>query len=87
MSPTTPQAAPAFDGPAPDNAGNFCILANFAGLPAISVPMGATEQALPLGLQIIGPLHEEARVLRIAASYEAAAGINLTPPPLGFLPA
>ena len=87
VSPTTPQAAPAFDGPAPDSAGNFCILANFAGLPAISVPMGATEQALPLGLQIIGPLHEEARVLRIAASYEAAAGINLTPPPLGSLTA
>ena len=87
VSPTTPQAAPAFDGPAHDSAGSFCILANFAGFPAISVPMGATEQGLPLGLQIIGPLHEETRVLRIAASYEAAAGINLTPPPLGSLPA
>lgn len=82
VSPTTPQAAPAFGGAAPDSAGAFCILANFAGCPAISVPMGRTELGLPLGLQVIGALHREARVLEIAASYEAAAGLDLKPPPL-----
>jgi Asp-tRNA(Asn)/Glu-tRNA(Gln) amidotransferase A subunit family amidase len=83
VSPTTPQAAPLFDGPGPDNAGAFCILANFAGCPAISVPMGCNEMGLPLGLQIMGAHHGDARMLEIAASYEAAAGLNIRPPPLG----
>jgi Asp-tRNA(Asn)/Glu-tRNA(Gln) amidotransferase A subunit family amidase len=80
VSPTTPQAAPAFGGPAPDNAGAFCIAANFAGCPAVSVPMGCNELGLPLGLQVIGALHCDARVLEIAASYEAAAGLDREPP-------
>ncbi len=82
VSPTTPQAAPAFGAPAPDNAGTFCVLANFAGCPAISVPMGRDERGLPLGLQIIGASHQDARVLEIAASYEAAAGVARRPPDL-----
>ncbi len=81
VSPTTPQAAPAFGDKAPDNAGTFCIPANFAGCPAISVPMGRNELGLPLGLQVIGPVHGEALVLRIAAAYETAAGLRLDPPP------
>jgi aspartyl-tRNA(Asn)/glutamyl-tRNA(Gln) amidotransferase subunit A len=81
VSPTTPQAAPAFGGPLNDNAGAFCILANFAGNPAISVPMGCNAAGLPLGLQIIGALHRDAQVLEIAASYEAAAGLAIEPPP------
>jgi aspartyl-tRNA(Asn)/glutamyl-tRNA(Gln) amidotransferase subunit A len=82
VSPTTPQAAPAFGGAAPENAGAFCIPANFAGCPAISVPMGRNELGLPLGLQVIGALHCDVRVLEIAVSYEAAAGLDLKPPPL-----
>jgi aspartyl-tRNA(Asn)/glutamyl-tRNA(Gln) amidotransferase subunit A len=81
VSPTTPQAAPAFGGKAPDNAGTFCIPANFAGCPAISVPMGRDEAGLPLGLQVIGALHRDARVLEIAACYEAAAALDMRPPP------
>jgi Asp-tRNA(Asn)/Glu-tRNA(Gln) amidotransferase A subunit family amidase len=83
VSPTAPQAAPAFGGPAPDNAGAFCIVANFAGCPAVSVPMGCNELGLPLGLQVIGALHCDTRVLEIAASYEAAAGLDRNPPTLG----
>ena len=83
VSPTTPQAAPVFGEPAPENAGAFCIPANFAGCPAISVPMGRTELGLPLGLQVIGMLHGDTRVLEIAASYEADAGLDIHPPPLG----
>ena len=61
MSPATPQASPAFGGDMPDNAGTYCILANFAGAPAISVPMGCDEKGLPLGLQIMGAVHQDAR--------------------------
>ena len=77
--PTTPQPAPAFNRKVPDNAGAFCILANFAGCPAISVPMGYTALGLPLGLQVIGAIHSDTRVMQIAASFEAVAGFDRTP--------
>ena len=79
ISPTTPQAAPAF-GTANDDAGAYCIVANFAGAPAISVPMGEA-QGMPLGLQIICAPHHDARVLRIAAAFEAESDLHLLPPP------
>ena len=72
VSPTTPQAAPAFDTTPPENAGTFSVLANFAGCPAISMLMGMNGLGLPLGLQIFGPSHDDRRVLTIAAAYEAA---------------
>jgi aspartyl-tRNA(Asn)/glutamyl-tRNA(Gln) amidotransferase subunit A len=46
---------------------------NVWGLPAISLPCGFTASGLPIGLQIIGPHWQEARVLRIAGAYEAAS--------------
>jgi aspartyl-tRNA(Asn)/glutamyl-tRNA(Gln) amidotransferase subunit A len=79
ISPTTPQAAPAFGTPN-DDAGAYCIVANFAGAPAISVPMGEA-QGMPLGLQIICAPHHDARLLRIAAAFEAEADLQLLPPP------
>jgi Asp-tRNA(Asn)/Glu-tRNA(Gln) amidotransferase A subunit family amidase len=81
VSPATPQAAPAFGGAVPDNPGTYSVLANFAGAPAISVPMGLDEIGRPLGLQIIGPVHQDSRVLEIAAAYEATIGLRLLPPP------
>jgi len=47
--------------------------ASLAGLPAISVPGGFTEidgQELPFGWQFIGPMAQEASVLRAAAAWE-----------------
>jgi aspartyl-tRNA(Asn)/glutamyl-tRNA(Gln) amidotransferase subunit A len=50
----------------------FSRPANFAGLPAISVPCGFTRAGLPIGMQIIGPEWQDARVLQIAHLYEQA---------------
>ena len=84
VSPSTPQAAPAFDDKPPDNAGAFCVAANITGCPAVSVPMGSNALRLPLGLQVMTAVHRDARALEIAACYEAAAGAALRPsPPIG----
>jgi aspartyl-tRNA(Asn)/glutamyl-tRNA(Gln) amidotransferase subunit A len=80
VTPTTPQAAFPFDGALPDTQGDFCALANMAGCPAISVPMGSSAEGLPLGLQIMAPVGEDKRILTIASAYEAAAEWNLAPP-------
>jgi aspartyl-tRNA(Asn)/glutamyl-tRNA(Gln) amidotransferase subunit A len=81
VAPTTPQAAFPFDGNIPDTQGDFCALANMAGCPAISLPMGLSGDGLPLGLQIMAPAGQDQRVLAIASAYEAVAKLTLCPPP------
>ncbi len=53
----------------------FTIAANLAGICGISIPCGDAEadgKKLPVGLQVMAPAFEEARLLRIARAYEAA---------------
>ncbi|MFL6690010.1 MAG: Asp-tRNA(Asn)/Glu-tRNA(Gln) amidotransferase subunit GatA [Alphaproteobacteria bacterium] len=57
----------------------FTVTVNLAGLPAISVPAGLTENGLPLGLQIIGKAFDEATVLRVGRSIELAANFTARP--------
>jgi aspartyl-tRNA(Asn)/glutamyl-tRNA(Gln) amidotransferase subunit A len=47
---------------------------NMTQQPAISVPCGFTADGLPVGLQIVGPRHADATVLRAARAYERSAG-------------
>lgn len=46
-------------------------LTNFSGNPSASVPMG-TVDGLPVGLQVMGPRHGDAEVLRAISAFEAA---------------
>jgi aspartyl-tRNA(Asn)/glutamyl-tRNA(Gln) amidotransferase subunit A len=41
--------------------------------PAASVPCGFASDGLPVGLHVVGPMHGEAVVLRVARAYERAA--------------
>jgi len=53
----------------------FTIAANLAGICGISIPCGDADvdgKMLPVGLQIMAPAFEEARLLRIAQAYESA---------------
>jgi len=46
------------------------VLANLAGLPALSLPYGFSAQGLPIGVQLMGRAFEEATLLRCAHALE-----------------
>ncbi|MCM8779224.1 MAG: Asp-tRNA(Asn)/Glu-tRNA(Gln) amidotransferase subunit GatA [Candidatus Omnitrophica bacterium] len=48
----------------------YTISANLAGVPAMSIPCGFTENDLPIGLQIMGKPFDEETILRFAYTYE-----------------
>jgi len=72
VSPTTPQTAFVFGEAVPDSQGDFTALANFAGCPAISVPMGADPAGMPIGLQLVAAPWCEPGLLEIARAFERA---------------
>lgn len=68
LSPTTP--TPAFKLNEKANnpiamylADIFTVHANIAGIPAISIPVGTTEQGLPIGAQLMARNFDEARLM------------------------
>jgi amidase len=55
-------------------------VAPHTGQPAITVPMGYTQQGLPAGLQILGKPYAEALLYKIALAYESATQHRKPPP-------
>lgn len=49
----------------------FASVANFTGLPAISIPAGYDARGLPIGLQLIGRPWEEGLLFRLAYAADA----------------
>jgi aspartyl-tRNA(Asn)/glutamyl-tRNA(Gln) amidotransferase subunit A len=76
LTPTTPIAAPTIEGhDAVEQAGRltrFTAPFNLAGLPALSLPCGFTEEGLPMGLQIVSQAWADANVLGIGYAFEQA---------------
>ena len=48
----------------------YTVVANIAGSPAISIPIGKDNQGLPIGLQFIGEQFAEDKILRFAWHLE-----------------
>jgi aspartyl-tRNA(Asn)/glutamyl-tRNA(Gln) amidotransferase subunit A len=84
LTPTAPSAAFAIGDHSDDPLAMylndvFTIPANLAGLPALSLPAGLSEDGLPLGLQVIGRAFDEATVLRVGEVLEGAAKFTHRP--------
>jgi len=52
---------------------SFTPLNNASGTPALSLPLGATEQGLPIGVHLMGRYGDERTLLELAYELEAAA--------------
>jgi aspartyl-tRNA(Asn)/glutamyl-tRNA(Gln) amidotransferase subunit A len=74
VSPTALEAAFAFGDPVPAGQADLTAFANFAGIPATSVPMGLSADGLPLGLQIMAGAGRDYAAMALAAAFEARRG-------------
>ena len=85
LTPTMPIAAFAagYDTPPQSGRGQwtdwtpFTYPFNLTRHPAISIPCGFTKAGLPVGLQIVGPLACDQRVLRAAHAFEQTRTLRL----------
>jgi aspartyl-tRNA(Asn)/glutamyl-tRNA(Gln) amidotransferase subunit A len=78
LSPTVPRTALPLNYSADDPVENYqtdicTVPVNIAGLPGISVPCGAGNDGMPVGMQLIGPKFSEATLLNAANQYELAS--------------
>jgi Asp-tRNA(Asn)/Glu-tRNA(Gln) amidotransferase A subunit family amidase len=62
------------------DAWSYCEWFNLLGFPAAVVPMGYSEEGLPIGVQLVGRPWEEEVVLAVAAKLEAERGPWQAPP-------
>ena len=68
------------------DAWSYCEWFNLLGFPAVVVPIGFSEEGLPIGIQIVGRPWEEEVVLAVAAALEEARGLLPPPPRPGLQP-
>ncbi|MFQ5607177.1 MAG: amidase family protein, partial [Candidatus Zixiibacteriota bacterium] len=78
LTPTTPTAAfrigDKIDNPLAMYLSDvFTVLANLAGIPGISIPVGKVETGLPIGAQFLARHFDDHLLMRIAAQVESQA--------------
>jgi len=64
IAPSAAGEAPAFESGTGDPI--FCTLWTLAGLPSLTLPLLVGENGLPIGVQLIGPVEKDDRLLRTA---------------------
>lgn len=86
VAPNLPYPAPRVEAPlddlfqSPDPLG---AAGNLAGLPAVALPMGLTgEEKVPVGFQLVGKPFDEARILSVAAAFQAVTRHHRESPPV-----
>jgi aspartyl-tRNA(Asn)/glutamyl-tRNA(Gln) amidotransferase subunit A len=57
----------------------YTVTANLAGIPAVSIPCGLSNEGLPIGMQLLARHWGEATMLRLADAYERAAPFTARP--------
>jgi len=59
------------------------VTVTMTGCPAISVPVGFNAAGLPMGVQVVAPIHHDLACLQLAHAYDQATGwVARRPPPL-----
>ncbi|MEO1104562.1 MAG: amidase [Devosia sp.] len=66
LLPTAPQRAFLHGAPVPANQADLTAIANFAGLPAVAIPIPAQDGGLPASLQLVGRPHTDAALAELA---------------------
>jgi len=69
LTPATPGVAPKGLGSTGDPV--FCTLWTLTGLPALTLPLFAGEEGLPIGAQLVGPAGRDGRLMRTATALLA----------------
>ena len=57
----------------------FTVPASLAGMPALSMPAGLDDRGLPVGVQLVAPLLDEAVLFRVARALESELGFDPVP--------
>lgn len=83
LLPTAPQPAFPHSDPAPANQADFTCIASIAGLPAISIPGGWTNDGLPIGVQLVGQAGHEAHLFSLARALDGVLAAYR--PPASFI--
>ncbi len=73
----TARQAPARIGEPQNN--NNCRMSAHSGLPALSLPVGFTEEGLPVGMELLGGWLDDARLVAIGYAFEQATGHRREP--------
>ena len=64
--------------------GRLLVFCNLTGLPGLAVPADLDDDGLPVGVQVVGPLWSEMRLLEIARELEQAEILPGFQPPPGY---
>jgi aspartyl-tRNA(Asn)/glutamyl-tRNA(Gln) amidotransferase subunit A len=73
VMPVTPCVPFPFSTKMPNDIAHFTMLANIAGLPAVTIPCGWSDAGLPVGVQIVGRPNAENALLDLATQLDAVA--------------